>query len=34
MIRPKTHDIWQYKTKPSVKAHIQKTVKAMSIFYN
>lgn len=32
MIRPKVRDIWQYKTKPSVKAHIQKNSKSHVYF--
>lgn len=32
MIRPKAHDIWQYKTKPSVKAHVQKNSKSHVYF--
>ena len=33
MIRPKVRDIWQYKTKPSVKAHIQKNSKSHVYFF-
>ncbi len=32
MIRPKVRDIWQDKTKPSVKAHIQKNSKSHVYF--
>jgi hypothetical protein len=32
MIRPKVRDIWQYKTKPSVKAHVQKNSKSHVYF--
>ena len=32
MIKPKAHDIWQCKTKPDVKAHIQKNSKSHVYF--
>lgn len=32
MIRPKVRDIWQYKTEPNVKAHVQKNSKSHVYF--